>query len=72
MKIQRKHRLMKRLLIPLAAFPLLQLTGCDPLGLDSTIFNSYIGSIHQVLLQTFPSADILQTLLGGNPQPFFQ
>lgn len=71
----------KRIVLIAAALPLLQATGtCDLLALNSTIagqfasstLNVFIGSIQQVLLQNFPSADILQVLLGGNRQPFFQ
>ncbi len=81
--IKRVHKWSRRLLVPIAALPILQTTGtCDPSGLTglggvfldqmaSSTFNLFVGSISQVLLQTFPSADVLQTLLGSNPQPFF-
>ncbi|OQZ05521.1 MAG: hypothetical protein B6D36_09725 [Planctomycetes bacterium UTPLA1] len=77
----RLFRWRKKLLFMVAALPLLQATGtCDPFALNSTIgtslasagFSVVVGSIQSVLLQNFPSADILQTLLGGNRQPFFQ
>ncbi len=70
----------KRLMMFVAALPLFQATGtCDLTALNSFItqqflsatFNLLVGSTQQVLLQNFPSADILQTLLGGNRQPFF-
>lgn len=76
----RLYRWRKRLLLPLAAMPLFQTVGtCDPgavagsaaLGVGSSVFNLFIGSLQAVLLQTFPSADILQALLGGNSSPFF-
>lgn len=76
----RLYRWRKRLLLPLAAMPLFQTAGtCDAqtlastvtLGVTSSVFNLFIGSIQAVLLQTFPSADILQALLGGNSTPFF-
>ncbi len=81
--IKRAHKWSRRLLVPIAALPILQATGtCDATGLTglggvflnqmaSSTFNLFVGSISQVLLQTFPSADVLQTLLGANPQPFF-
>ncbi|MCG8405507.1 MAG: hypothetical protein MI923_09955 [Phycisphaerales bacterium] len=76
----RLYRWRKRILLPLATLPLFQMTGtCDPFALQSTIisqtglatFNLFVSSIQQTLLTTFPSADILQILLGGNRQPFF-
>lgn len=76
----RLYRWRKRILLSLAAFPMFQMAGtCDPFALQSTIisqtglatFNLFVNSVQQVLLQTFPSADVLQILLGGNRQPFF-
>lgn len=76
--IRRMHFWKKRLLLPLAALPVFQLAGgCDTLlagfasQLAGSTFNTFVGSIHQVLLQSFPSADVLQILLGANPRPFF-
>lgn len=75
------YRMRKRLLLGLAALPLCQAaTGCDPSSIWNAYFNSVVQSSfgilvnasQQVLLQSFPSADLLQTLLGGNRQPFFQ
>lgn len=71
----------KRIVLAAAALPLLQATGtCDPFALNSTLAGQFasatlgvfIGAVQQVLLQNFPSADVLQILLGGNRQPFFQ
>lgn len=76
--ITRVYRWRKRLLLPIAALPICQATGgCDSLvatftsELASSIFGTFVASIHQVLLQNFPSADVLQVLLGANRQPFF-
>jgi hypothetical protein len=73
----RLYRWRKRILLPLAALPLFQLT-CDPTALNSfvasqlasTTFGLVVGSIQQTLLTSFPSSDIIQTLLGGTRQPF--
>ena len=59
--------------------------GCQPRSVfRNPIWDAYVSSVvqssfgiivsasQQVLLQSFPSADLLQTLLGGNRQPFFQ
>lgn len=76
----RVYRWAKRLMFLVAALPVLQATGtCDPGTLISagltqfgnSTFNLLVGSTTQVLLQNFPSADLLQILLGGNPRPFF-
>lgn len=83
----RLHRWRRKVLVCLAALPAFQIAGgCDPtpatnmvvdqaLGIASainiSIFQSFVGSIQRVILQSFPSADILQMLLGGNPSPFF-
>ncbi len=77
------HRWRKKIMIGAAGIPLLQGT-CDPavgmvvdtaLGVASSInisiFQTFIFSLQRVILQSFPSADLLQILLGGNPQPFF-
>lgn len=78
---KRLFRWRKKVILVVATLPFLQATGtCDPFALNTTIgtslasagFSVFVGSIQSVLLQNFPSADILQTLLGGNRQPFFQ
>lgn len=76
--ITRVHRWRKRLLLSVAALPLCQaVSGCDAIvgsaasQLLNSTFSTFIGSIHQVLLQNFPSADVLQVLLGASRQPFF-
>lgn len=72
------HRWSKRALLGVAALPLLETTsGCTDIintigaQVSSATFNLFVGSVQSVLLQNFPSADILQTLLGGNRTPFF-
>jgi hypothetical protein len=76
----RFYRWSKRLLLPLAAMPVFQATtSCDPLSIisaglsefGSATFGTLVSSTHQVLLQTYPSSEMLQLLLGGNPFPFF-
>jgi hypothetical protein len=76
----RTYRRIKRLLLPLAAIPLLQATGtCDPAtfwatnvsSFTGTVFNSFVSNAQATILKNFPSADILQILLGGQPRPFF-
>lgn len=78
---RRLFRLRKKIILAVVALPLLQATGtCDAFSLNETIgtslasagFSVFVSSIQSVLLQNFPSADVLQTLLGGNRQPFFQ
>ena len=76
--IVRVHRWTKRSLLPLAALPIFQVVGgCDSLTsafgaqLLSSTFNTFVASVQQVVLQSFPSADVLQVLLGVNRQPFF-
>lgn len=78
---RRLYRWRRKVILAIAMLPILQTTGtCDPFALNSTIgtslastgFSVFVSSIQSVLLQNFPSADILQTLLGGNRQPFFQ
>ncbi len=65
-------------MLGVAALPLLQTTGgcTDVINLvgsqiASSTFNLFVGSVQSVLLQNFPSADIIQILLGGNRTPFF-
>ncbi len=74
----RLYRWRKKIMLPLAAMPLFQMTGTcegDLLGafitsVNSAVFNLFVGSIRSTLIQDFPSADILQFLL-GNPPPLF-
>ena len=75
----RLYRWRKKIMLPLAAMPLFQMTGaCDPgavvgslVGtINSAVFNLFVGSIRQTLIQDLPSADFLQFLL-GNPNPIF-
>lgn len=75
----RLYRWRKKIMLPLAAMPLFQMTGtCDGgeiIGavvgtVNSAVFNLFVGSIRNTLIQDFPSADFLQFLL-GNPNPIF-
>ena len=64
--MKRAHKWSKRLLLPVAALPLLSTTGSctDYTGLAGTFvtqmtgstFNLFVGSITQVLLETFPDS----------------
>jgi len=76
----RVYRWRKRLLLLMAALPMLQMTGtCDPGqivggvvgGVNLAVFNLLVGSARQTLIQDFPSADFLQLLLGNPTSPFF-
>lgn len=71
------HRWSKRILLGMAALPLLQTTGgCESIvvafgqQLQSATFDLFISSVQSVLLTNFPSADLLQILLGANRHPF--
>ncbi len=74
----RLYRWRKKIMLPLAAMPMFQMTGtceADLIGafitsLNLAVFNLFVGSVRQTLIQDFPSADFLQFLL-GNPPPFF-
>ena len=73
----RLHRWSKRILLGMAALPLLQTAGgCESIiaefnaQLQSATFNLFISSVESVLLTNFPSADILQILFGVNRHPF--
>ena len=75
----RLYRWRNRILLPLASLPLFQMTGsCDPTGIQdefnaqvgASLFGLIVNSARQTLLQSFPSADLLQ-LMFGNPPPFF-
>ncbi len=76
--LRKAHRWMKRLVLPMAALPVMTVTGgCDSLvaagasQLATSVFSTTVASVHSVLVQNFPSADLLQVLLGANPSPFF-
>ena len=76
--LRKAHRWTKRLLLPIAALPIMTLTGgCDSLvaagasQLLSATLSTTVASVHSVLLQAFPSADLLQVLLGADRSPFF-
>jgi len=85
--LTRVHRWSKRILVLFAALPVFQAAGgCDTTGLSDlavstalsvgtqinvALFQSFVGSVQQTLLRSFPSLDILQILLGANRQPFF-
>ncbi|HVP12566.1 MAG TPA: hypothetical protein VMV94_15430 [Phycisphaerae bacterium] len=76
----RLYKWSKRLLILAAALPVFQTTGtCDLNSIISGAFSEFgaatfgtlVSSATGVLLQTYPSSEMLQILLGGNPFPFF-
>lgn len=76
----RMYRWRRAIFYAVATLPICQAAGtCDPLALNTTIAGQFAtagvsvlaNSVRSTLLQSFPSADILQALLGGNPQPFF-
>ena len=76
--VVRLYRRRKGLFMAVAAMPLFQATGtCDPFALNSflgqqianTVFGLFVSSVQQVLFQNFPSSDVIQTFLGGNPYP---
>ncbi len=78
----RCRRRLNRIVVHAAIVPiLLMTTGCDPTTNNAAAqgaFNfvggmssAFVASLLQVAQQNFPSADILQALLGGNSTPFF-
>ena len=80
----RVQRWLRRLAFAAAAMPVFQAaSGCDLLGLNQSlnqyinqqmtfsVFGSFVGATQSYLSTHFPSADIVQTFLGGNPNPFF-
>lgn len=80
----RLYRWRKKIMMLAAALPLLQATGtCDPFALNGFIaseynqnlafgvFGSVVRGVQTTLLTYFPSADLLQILLGGNTNAFF-
>ena len=73
------YRWRKKILLAAAMLPMFQATGtCDPFAINSFIFqqlasstlNLVYGSMITTLSTSFPGADMLQALLGGNPFPF--
>ena len=86
MRLQKLNRWGRKLCYGLAAFPLLQAATCDAQTIANTIVSTTlsmatqlnltvaqlaIAGVQQSLLQAYPGMNILQTLLGGNQQPFF-
>jgi hypothetical protein len=80
MKMLRLYRWRKKILLPLAAIPMFQVTGTCVLqdltaqlasSLAFATFSALVGAFQSALLQAFPSSDILQVLLGANRTPFF-
>lgn len=83
----RLYRRLRRLWPAFAAAPILQATGgCDPASLlnlfvstglqagaqlNVAIFQTIVSSARQTLLTSFPGANFLQIILGGNSNPFF-
>ncbi len=78
----RGRRRLSRIVVQAAVVPILMMTaGCDPATNNVAaqgMFNfvggmssAFVASLLQVAQQNFPSADILQALLGGGSTPFF-
>jgi len=78
------YRWRKKILLLCAALPLLQTTGtCDIASINGafasfmgsnvlwSVFSTVVRSTQSTLLQFYPGANILNTLLGGNPTPLF-
>lgn len=78
-KRMKLYRWRKKLLLPIAMLPLFQST-CIMQDVANAVgsqvltgtFQLVVGSVSSTLLQAFPDFDVLQILLGGNRQPFFQ
>ena len=78
-KRMKLYRWRKKLLLPIALLPLFQTT-CIMQDIANAVgaqvvtgtFQLLVGSVNSTLLQAFPDLDVLQVLLGGNRQPFFQ
>jgi hypothetical protein len=78
----RGRRRLSRIVVQAVVVPILLITaGCDP-AIDNAaaqgmfnfvggISSAFVTSLLQVAQQNFPSADILQALLGGGSAPFF-
>lgn len=86
MRMQKMNRWGRKLCFVLAAFPVLQATACDAqsvanlvvstslslaTSLNVTVAQLALAGAQQSILQSYPGANILQILLGGNQQPFF-
>ena len=73
---RRFWRIRKHMLVAAASLPLLQATCVDPVSvfittgtnfaqtLASTWITNFLGGITTILIQTFPSANLLRILLG--------
>lgn len=79
----RMHRWTKRLTLLVLTLPLCQTTtSCTDtiLGLGQSIvqqqvfsvFGTFVGATQSFIASYFPSADVVQTFLGGNRFPFFK
>ena len=75
---RRLYRWRKKILLATAMLPIFQATGtCDPFALNDVIgqqlasatLNLVYGSFVSMLATSFPGANLLQALLGGNPFP---
>lgn len=75
----RIYRWRYKLLLPLAAFPLLQAATCSLNDIGGYVagqiatgtFQLVVGAVNSTILQLLPEADVVQILLGGNRSPFF-
>ena len=75
----RIYRWRNKLLLPLAAFPLLQAATCTTDDIAGAVFGQLasgtlslvVGAVNSTILQLLPEADVIQILLGGNRSPFF-
>jgi hypothetical protein len=73
------YRWRKKILVAAAALPMCQAANSCALDqipglvgqqIASATFSIVVNSVRQTLLTSFPSADVIQILLGGNRQPF--
>ncbi len=82
MTIRTRQRRIGKIVVQVAiVLVFLTTTGCDEATTNAAAagaFNfvggmssAFVASLLQVAQQNFPSADILQALLGGNNAPFF-
>ncbi|MFH1418418.1 MAG: hypothetical protein ABII12_09065 [Planctomycetota bacterium] len=78
----RGRRRLSKIVVQAAVVPILLMTaGCDPainnaaaqgmFNFVGGISSGFITSLLGVVQQSFPSADILQALLGGGSAPYF-
>ncbi|MCB9852393.1 MAG: hypothetical protein H6819_04800 [Phycisphaerales bacterium] len=75
----RIYRWRMKILLPLAAFPLLQAATCTANDIAGAVigqvatgtFQLFVGAVNSTILQLLPEADVIQILLGGNRSPFF-